>query len=111
MRDGIIDKWMTSTRAAHSGCPVAPATRAIPLTQSRDRIQLPPVRTTLSKTFRLNTDSAALLHLEADLLVGPASGISRVHLFQVDYADGHFWNAPNTTACSTTPSLYVPVTN
>lgn len=38
--------------------------------------------------------------VEGDLLVGPASVVTRVHLISATFADESVWNAPNDDACS-----------
>jgi hypothetical protein len=55
-----------------------------------------------TKTF--NLDRVAAMRIGADLLVGPAATITRVHLVSVMFADGSVWHAPNEDACTVVPS-------
>ena len=45
------------------------------------------------KTFVLQQEAA--LRVDADLLVGPAATITRVHLVSATFADGSVWRAPS----------------
>lgn len=55
-----------------------------------------------AKTFNLDRDAA--MRIDADLLVGPAATITRVHLMSATFADGTVWRAPNQEACTIEPS-------
>lgn len=59
------------------------------------------------KTFNLDRQPAMLV--DADLLVGPAATITRVHLVSATFADGSVWRAPTADACSVVPSRFVRV--
>jgi hypothetical protein len=56
-----------------------------------------------------NLDREAAMRLDADLLVGPAATITRVHLMSATFADGSVWQAPSLNACSVVPSRVVLV--
>lgn len=56
-----------------------------------------------------NLDREAAMRVDADLLVGPAATITRVHLITVTFADGSVWRAPTPDACSVVPSRIVLV--
>jgi hypothetical protein len=55
-----------------------------------------------SKTFVLKQEAA--MHINGDLMVGPAATITRVHLVSATFADGSVWHAPNANACSIEPN-------
>ena len=59
------------------------------------------------KTFVLQQEAAQ--RFDADLLVGPAATITRVHLVSATFADGNVWHAASEDDCSIAPSLYMPV--
>jgi FtsZ-interacting cell division protein ZipA len=59
------------------------------------------------KTFVLQQEAAR--RVDADLLIGPAATITRVHLVRATFADGNVWNASSEDVCSVAPSLYMPV--
>jgi hypothetical protein len=56
-----------------------------------------------------NLDREAAMRVDADLLVGPAATITRVHLMSATFADGSVWHAPTQNACSVVPSRIVLV--
>lgn len=56
-----------------------------------------------------NLDREAAMRVDADLLVGPAATITRVHLMSATFADGSVWQAPSQNACSVVPSRVVLV--
>lgn len=59
------------------------------------------------KTFVLQQEAAG--RVDADLLIGPAATITRVHLVSATFADGYVWHATGEDVCSVAPSLYMPV--
>ncbi|HEY4010898.1 MAG TPA: hypothetical protein VGM11_12160 [Acidobacteriaceae bacterium] len=59
------------------------------------------------KTFVLKQEAA--MHIDGDLMVGPAATITRVHLASVTYADGSMWRAPSEDACTVEPNRVLPV--
>src|SRR5580658_9071700 len=59
------------------------------------------------KTFVLQEKDA--MHVEGDLLVGPAATITRVRLMSVTYANGSVWHPSSADACSVVPSKYMLV--
>lgn len=59
------------------------------------------------KNFTLDREAA--MRVDADLLVGPAATITRVHLLSAIFADGSVWRAPSEEACSVVPSRIVLV--
>jgi hypothetical protein len=81
---------------------VAPGTRALPVTSDGTSADL-------RKTFSLSAENGAALKLAGDLLIGPAAGITRVHLVSIEYADGTSWHAATDNACSVEPSRFVLV--
>jgi hypothetical protein len=81
---------------------VAPGNRVLPVADATSPADL-------KKTFHLSVGSGAGLKLAGDLLVGPAAGITRVHLLSIDYADGTSWRANSDNACSVEPSRFVLV--
>jgi hypothetical protein len=81
---------------------VAPGTRALPVASTGAPADL-------RKTFNLSADNGASLKLRADLLVGPAGGITRVHVLSIDYTDGTSWHAKSDSACSVEPSRFILV--
>ena len=81
---------------------VAPGVRALPVAAHGT----PP---DLSKTFSLSAENGASLKLTGDLLVGPAAGITRIHLLSIDYADGTSWRPAGESACSVEPSRFLLV--
>lgn len=60
------------------------------------------------KTFHLNAKDGVAA-LTADLLVGPTAGITRVHVLNLEFANGATWTAPNSTTCTIEPSGLLPV--
>ncbi len=56
-----------------------------------------------------NLDREAAMRVDADLLVGPAATITRVHLLSATFADGSVWRAPSDDACSVVPKRVVLV--
>jgi len=81
---------------------VAPGTHALPVGDSG----MPPTR---KKTFNLTAEGGVSLNLTGDLLVGPAAGITRVHLASLTYADGSTWQADANRPCSVEPSHFLLV--
>jgi hypothetical protein len=59
------------------------------------------------KTFVLQQEPTR--RVDADLLVGPAATITRVHLVSATFADGSVWQVSGEDVCSVAPSLYMPV--
>lgn len=55
-----------------------------------------------TKTFDLDRESA--MRIDADLLVGPAATITRVHLVSATFANGAVWHASSDDACTVVPS-------
>jgi hypothetical protein len=49
------------------------------------------------------------MHVNGDLMVGPAATITRVHLISATFADGSVWHAANANACSIEPNRVLPV--
>ena len=47
--------------------------------------------------------------VQGDLLVGPASAVTRVHLISATFADGSVWRAASDDACSVEPSRVLAV--
>ena len=60
-----------------------------------------------SKTFDLDREAA--MRIDANLLVGPAATVTRVHLVSATFADGSVWRAPTGDACTVVPSRFMPV--
>lgn len=58
-----------------------------------------------------NIDREAAMQVHADLLVGPAATITRVHLMSATFADGSVWRAPTPDACSVVPNRFMRVTS
>lgn len=56
-----------------------------------------------------NVDREAAMRIHADLLVGPAATITRVHLMSATFADGSVWHAPTPDACSVVPNRFMRV--
>ncbi|HZQ44803.1 MAG TPA: hypothetical protein VFA99_16225 [Acidobacteriaceae bacterium] len=56
-----------------------------------------------------NVDREAAMRIRADLLVGPAATITRVHLMSATFADGSVWRAPTPDACSVVPNRFMRV--
>ncbi len=56
-----------------------------------------------------NLDRQATMRVDADLLVGPAATITRVHLVSATFADGSVWRAPTPDACSVVPNRFMRV--
>jgi hypothetical protein len=81
---------------------VAPGSRLLPIETTA-----PPAD--LKKTFDLAADGGASLQLTANLLIGPASNITRVHLLSITYADGTSWTAASDTICSIEPNRFLRV--
>jgi hypothetical protein len=85
---------------------VPPATRALPVynqySQYPSKAPKPPAEQ--KKTFHISATDDASLNLTTDLLVGPASGITRVHILSMDYTNGANWTAPNNSACTVEPN-------
>lgn len=84
---------------------VPPGTRALPVYNQYSpyprKAPKPPAER--KKTFHIPASDGASLDLTADLLVGPASGITHIHILSLDYADGATWTAPNNAACTVEP--------
>lgn len=59
------------------------------------------------KNFNVDREAAVWIH--ADLLVGPAATITRVHLMSATFADGSVWRAPTPDACSVVPNRFMRV--
>jgi hypothetical protein len=59
------------------------------------------------KTFVLQQEAAR--QVDAELLVGPAATITRVHLVSATFADGSVWRASSEDVCSVAPALYMEV--
>lgn len=59
------------------------------------------------KTFVLQQEAAR--RFDANLLVGPAATITRVHLVSATFADGNVWHASSEDVCSVEPSKYMLV--
>jgi hypothetical protein len=59
------------------------------------------------KTFVLQQEAAR--QVDAELLVGPAATITRVHLVSATFADGSVWRASSEDVCSVAPALYMAV--
>lgn len=74
--------------------PVAPGTDATISKESK-------------KTFVLQQESSR--RVDADLLIGPAATITRVHVVSATFSDGSGWRAPSEDVCSVGPVLYMPV--
>jgi hypothetical protein len=81
---------------------VAPGARALPVAAEGSPSDL-------HKTFNLSAENGAALKLAGDLLVGPAAGITRIHLLSIDYADGTSWHPNGETTCSVEPSRFLLV--
>jgi hypothetical protein len=64
---------------------------------------------TTERQKNFNLDREAAMRVDADLLVGPAATITRVHLISATFADGSVWRAPTADACSVVPSRFVRV--
>lgn len=60
----------------------------------------------LQKSYTLVTEGAA--RVEGNLLVGPASAITRVRLISATFVDGSVWNAANDNVCSVEPNRVLP---
>ena len=60
-----------------------------------------------TKTFNLDREAAT--RIDANLLVGPAATITRVHLVSATFADGTVWHAPSDDACSVVPDRFMEV--
>lgn len=67
------------------------------------------VNRTTEREKNFNLDREAAMRLDADLLVGPAATITRVHLMSATFADGSVWRAPTQDACSVVPNRVVLV--
>jgi hypothetical protein len=87
------------------------ATRALPVSnpysQYPQKAPKPPAEQ--KKTFHISATDDASLDLTTDLLVGPASGITRIHILSMDYTNGTTWTAPNNSACTVEPNGLVLV--
>jgi hypothetical protein len=64
---------------------------------------------TSEREKNFNLDRQPAMRVDADLLVGPAATITRVHLISATFADGSVWRAPTADACSVVPSRFVRV--
>lgn len=64
---------------------------------------------TSEREKNFNLDRQPAMRVDADLLVGPAATITRVHLISATFADGSVWRAPTEDACSVVPSRFVRV--
>ena len=84
---------------------VPPATRVLPVNQySQYAPKAPKPPAEQKKTFHVSSSDGNSQELTADLLVGPASGITHIHILSMDYADGTTWTAPNKSACTVEPN-------
>jgi len=84
---------------------VPPGTRVLPVNQySQYPPKLPKAPAEQKKTFHVAASDDNSQQLTADLLVGPASGITHIHILSMNYADGTTWTAPNKTACTVEPN-------
>jgi hypothetical protein len=84
---------------------VPPATRVLPVNQySQYAAKAPKAPAEQKKTFHVSASDDNSQQLTADLLVGPASGITHIHILSMDYADGTTWTAPNKNACTVEPN-------
>ena len=61
----------------------------------------------MKKTYALTGGDKA--RVEGDLLVGPASTVTRVHLVSATFADGSEWHAASEDACSVQPMRVMAV--
>jgi len=61
----------------------------------------------MKKTYVLTGGDKA--RVEGDLLVGPASTVTRVHLVSATFADGSAWHAENDSVCSVEPNRVMAV--
>lgn len=64
---------------------------------------------TSEREKNFNIDREAAMRIDADLLVGPAATITRVHLMSATFADGSVWHAPTPDACSVVPNRFMRV--
>lgn len=64
---------------------------------------------TTEREKNFNLDREAAKRVDADLLVGAAATITRVHLMSATFADGSVWHTPSENACSVVPSRIVLV--
>lgn len=84
---------------------VPPATRVLPVNQySQYAPKAPKAPAEQKKTFHVSSSDDNSQQLTADLLVGPASGITHIHILSMNYADGTTWTAPNKSACTVEPN-------
>ena len=67
------------------------------------------VSNTVVREKNFNLDREAARRVDADLLVGPAATITRVHLVSATFANGTAWRAPSSDACSVVPSHFMLV--
>ena len=61
----------------------------------------------MKKSYTLTGNDKA--RLEADLLVGPASTVTRVRLVSATFTDGRVWHATSEGACSLEPNRVLAV--
>jgi hypothetical protein len=61
------------------------------------------------KTFDLSAGDDPARTLSGSLLVGPAAGVTRVHLLSITYSDGTEWRATSGTNCNAYVSHFVLV--
>lgn len=61
----------------------------------------------LKKNYSLPIRDKVLV--QGDLLVGPASAVTRVHLVSATFADGSVWHAASDDACSIEPNRVIAV--
>jgi hypothetical protein len=81
---------------------IAPGTFFLPVAETTTPIQQ-------KKTFHLSAQDGASRKLVGDLLIGPAAGITRVHLLSIAYANGSNWAASANNACSVEPNGFIRV--
>jgi len=62
---------------------------------------------TMKKTYALTGGNKA--RVEGDLLVGPASTVTCVHLVSATFADGSAWHATSESECSVEPNHVMAV--
>lgn len=72
-------------------------------------VQHDSVATYYRKTFRLAAEGDTPMHLGGHLLVGMASGVTRVYVTHVVYGDGTEWSSIDGKSCSVVPSMFLPV--
>jgi len=88
---------------------VPPGTHVLPVHNQYGSQGSPKAPAEQKKTFHVSASDDASLRLTADLLVGPAAGITHIHILSMDYADGTTWTAPNKFACTVEPNGFLLV--